>query len=93
MKTCAAINCRHPVSEDMLFCPTHYREIPADIQKEIRNLWRQGEKRGTDDIKHRWLYAAMRARDAVAKKEGYPVPFIPAYIKELADRESERVAA
>ena len=90
---CNAVNCRHKTKPDMLFCDIHYREIPADIQSELRNMWRQGEKHGADSVKHRWLYAAMRAREAIAKKEKYPVPHIPDAIKEAAELEAEGVAA
>lgn len=88
MRTCHAINCHHTVADDMLFCPAHYRDVPAEIQRSLRDLWRMGEKYGTKAIERRWLYTALLARNALAKMEGYKAPVIAERIKQDAQLET-----
>lgn len=66
---CAAKGCHQLVPKHMLMCNTHWRMVPAAVQREVYAAWSSLQKTGTMAASDRHHDAVCDAVNAVAKKQ------------------------
>jgi hypothetical protein len=67
--TCHALNCQRRCRPEYLMCLAHWRMVPRSLQNEVYRHYREGQ---CEDMgfSRAWHYAAYRAINAVALREG-----------------------
>lgn len=89
-RTCSAVACQARIGMGATFCEHHWFMLPSAMQMSIAGLAKRAKAGQASAVQHRFIYAMMQARQAVAKaeKRGFP-PIAPAY-KAQAEEESRR---
>ena len=59
---CLLPTCAARIAKHLAFCPAHWRLVPRDLQSEIYETHRLGDRQG-------WWQAIARARTVVAERE------------------------
>jgi hypothetical protein len=72
--TCAAVDCGKSIASKYLMCGRHWGMVPFPIQNEIWAHYRPGQERDVRNIAPEYWVAFRRAVNAVAKREGKPLP-------------------
>lgn len=70
--TCHANFCKKHCRPELLMCPSHWRMVPEDVQRDVYTNYRRGQ---CDDMRpsQEWFDAAQTAIACVAEAEGKPM--------------------
>lgn len=90
IRTCSAIACHRPISMGATFCQHHWFMVPSELQMSIAGLSKRARAEGPAPVQHRYVYALLRARQAVAKAERRGAVIIPQAYRAAAENEQAR---
>lgn len=83
--TCHADGCTRRCPPKMLMCRPHWFAVPSALRIAVLAAYQPGQERLRVTPSEAWFTAAYRAINAVAVKEGRPMPYPGAELEE-ADR-------
>ncbi|UUZ68046.1 hypothetical protein LP416_27665 [Polaromonas sp. P2-4] len=67
--TCSATGCQKQIPLNLLMCMTHWRMVPAPLQREVLATWRTRQRRGDPDSIAAHQAATAKAIEAVHGKQ------------------------
>lgn len=73
--TCHAAGCTVRVPPQMFMCRSHWAMVPADLQWAVLAAYRPGQERLDPRPSAAYTAAHKRAVNAVALREGRPLPY------------------